>query len=163
MWHKQMGAAVIYTAPTEPNSGVAVTVLGLITILLGGAYAALGGQLILGGVAWAGRTEGDPWGQMATLFGLGPALVIAIGIAFLPLCVLGLLGGMAVLLRKQWGRIVTFFVAALAILLGLVWVGGGDKDTTDIAVGTVQLIYGIAAFVILIGKGAEFRKSCQGR
>ena len=47
--------------------------------------------------------------------------------AFLPLGILGLLAGSGILLRQQWGRILTLILAVLAILLGLVWVAGGTR------------------------------------
>jgi fumarate reductase subunit D len=156
MGHQPIGSAMRTTSPAAPSNRVAVTVLGLITLLLGGAYAALGGQLILAGASWAGQSGGDPWGPVATLFGILPALLIAVGVAFLPLGLLGLLAGAGVLLRKPWGRILTFILAVLAIQLGLVWVGGGDQDATDIVLGAAQVFYGILAFVILIGNGAAF-------
>jgi hypothetical protein len=141
-----------------PSSRIALTVLDLITLLLEVAYAALAGQLILAGASWARRFEGDPRGPVATLFGFGPALLIAVGVAFLPLSLPGLLAGSGALLRKQWGRILTFSLAVLTILLGLLWLGGGDQDVTDIAIGGAPLSYGILAFVILIRKGAEFTR-----
>jgi hypothetical protein len=95
----------------------------------------------------------EPW--LPVLF-LGRIVVIAIGVAFLPLGLAGLLGGLGALLRKQWGRILTFILAVLAILLGPLWAVGGDQDATDIALGAAQVLYGILAFVILIRKGAEF-------
>jgi hypothetical protein len=156
MGHPQMGAAVSSAALTNPSSRVAVTILGLITLLLGGAYAALGGQLILGGAGWLVKPGGDPWVQVIALGGIVPALIILLGIAFLVQGLLGLLAGSGILLRKAWGRILTFILAVLAILLGLVWVSGGDA--TDIALGAAQVLYGILAFVILIRKGAEFSR-----
>jgi len=104
----------------EPSNRVVVTLLGLITLLLGGAYAALGGQLILGGAGWLVQPGGDPWVQVIALRGIVPAMIILLGIAFLVQGLLGLLAGSGVLLRKQWGRILTFILAILAILLGLV-------------------------------------------
>ena len=154
MGHRHMGAAVSTAAPTRPSNRIAVTVLGLITLLLGGVYAALGGQLILGGAGWFAQPSGDPWVQVIALGGIVPATIILLGIAFLVQGLLGLLGGSGVLLRRPWGRILTFILAVLAILLGLAWVSGGEA--ADIALGAAQVLFGILAFVILIRKGAEF-------
>jgi len=139
----------------RPDRSAAVSVLGLGTLLLGGAYGALGSQLILAGATWAERA-GDPWGPVITLFGLGPALVIAVGVAFLPLSILGLLAGAGIVLRKQAGRILAFVFAVLVILLGLIWATGGDQDAMDIALGAGQVLYGILAFVLLIRMRGEF-------
>jgi hypothetical protein len=133
-----------------PTNHVAVTFLGVLTLLVRAAYAGFGGWLIFAGTSWFGQPREDPWQEMAGLFGIGPALVIIVGLAFLPAGVLGLLAGLGVVLRKQWGRVLTFNLAGLAVLLGLLWVGGSDHDAPDIAVGAVQVLYGILAFVILI-------------
>jgi hypothetical protein len=135
-----------------------VTALGLVTLLLGAAYAALGGQLIFAGVGWFVRMDRDPWAQIAGLFGLVPAIVIVIGVTFLPLGALGVLAGLGVLWRKPWGRILGFILAVPATLLGLLWASGADGGATEIALGAAQVLYGILAFLILIRKGAEFSR-----
>src|SRR3712207_2674407 len=71
-----------------PINRVAVIVLALATFVLGVAYTALGGQLIRDGATWAERARGDPWGPVAAFFGLGPALLVAVGAAFLSLGIL---------------------------------------------------------------------------
>jgi hypothetical protein len=137
-----------------------VTALGLSTLLFGGAYAALGGGLIIGGVNWFMHPPSkEPMVRVITLGGIVPALIIVLGGAFLLPAFLGLLAGWGVLLRKQWGRILAFIVAVVAILLGLLWVSGSDPDANAIAIGAAQLLYSILAFVILIVKGAEFSRS----
>jgi hypothetical protein len=143
-------------APAGPGKSVAVTALGLATLLLGAAYAALAGQLIFGGVGWFVRPNGDPWAQIAGLFGLLPALIIVVGVAFLPLGALGVLAGLGVLWRKPWGRTLAFVLAVPAALLGLLWAGGADGDATEIALGAAQVLYGLLTLVVLIRKGAEF-------
>jgi len=125
---------------------------------LGCAYAALGGGLIIAGADWLVHPSKEPLVQVMALGGIAPAFMIVFGVAFLPPGILGLLAGLGILLRKQWGRILTFILAVAAILLGLVWVGGSDQEATDIAIGAAQILYGILAFVILIKKGAEFSR-----
>lgn len=137
-----------------PSNRAAVTVLALTTLGLGVAYAALGSDLIWGGATWAARAGGNPWGPVASHFGLGPILVVAVGVAFLPLGLLGLLAGTGALLRKPWGRTLTFLLAVLAILLGLAWVAGGDLGATDLVLGVAQFLYGILAIIILIKDGS---------
>jgi hypothetical protein len=80
-------------------------------------------------------------------------MVIVIGVVFLPLGILGLLAGLGAVLGKQRGRILTFILATLTILLGLIWISGVENvlpDSTDVALGAAQLLYGILAFVILM-------------
>jgi hypothetical protein len=144
--------------PAIPGKSVAVTVLGLGTLLLGGCYAAFGGSAIFAGADWFAHPSKEPMVQVIALGGIVPGLLIMFGVAFLVQGILGLLAGLGILLRKQWGRILTFIVAIVAILWGLVWVGGSDQGATDIAVGAAQILYGLLAFVILIKKGAEFSR-----
>src|SRR5712671_2784636 len=110
--------------PAGASKSVPVTVIGLITLLCGGGYAALGGNFILGGAGWF--VQPDP--AMGPILGawltLGAALLIVVGVLFLLLGVLVLLAAVGVLWRKQWGRILTFIVAVLAILLGLLCLSG---------------------------------------
>jgi hypothetical protein len=143
-------------ATAGPSKNVAVTVIGLITLLLGGSYAALGGLLIFAGADWLEHSSKEPMVQVIALGGIVPALLIVLGGAFLLPAILGLLGGSGVLLRQQWGRILTFILAVAAILLGLVWVV--DQQAANIAVGAAQILYGILAFVILIINRAEFSR-----
>jgi hypothetical protein len=141
--------------PGRPRKSVAVTILGLSTLLLGGGYGAQGGQLILAGTSWFAQPEQQ---QKAPLGPIGPAVLIVFGVAFLPLGLLGLLAGAGVLLRNQWGRILAFVLAVLAILLGLVWLGGGDGNVTEIALGAAQVLYGILALAVLIRQREEFSR-----
>ena len=156
-----LGASMTTAVPAGTSKSVAVTVMGLVTLLCGGCYATLGSRLILDGAAWFVQSDPDPWKQLGAWFGLGAVLVIAVGIFFLLLAVPVLLAGLGVLWRKQWGRSLTSIVAVLAILLGLLWVSGVEdvlQDATDLAVGLIQILYGILALVILSLKRAEFSR-----
>jgi hypothetical protein len=136
--------------PARQSKNVAVMLLGAATLLVGGAYAGFGAFLVLAGTGWLVQPNSEPW--LPALF-LGRSIAIVIGIAFLPLGTLGLLAGLGVLLRKEWGRTLTLFFAAVAFLLGLVWVSGAEnvvQDATDVWVGAAQLLYGILAFLFLI-------------
>src|SRR4051812_43422357 len=86
--------------PARPRKSVAVAVLGVITLLVGGAYAGFGAFLILAGTGWFVQPGDEPW--LPVLF-LGRITAIVIGIAFLPLSILGLLdpGGVNGLPREQ--------------------------------------------------------------
>jgi hypothetical protein len=108
-------------APAGPGKSVAVTAIGLLTLLWGGAYAALGGSLIFAGSAMAN----DPAGRGLLEF-LGGMLAL-FGGAFLLQGVPMMLAGLGVLLRQQWGRILTFLMAVLAIVWGLASLGAYDK------------------------------------
>jgi len=143
------------------SKNVAVTVLGLLTLLLGISYASLGGWMMMAGTGWFMEHDPDPGKQLGAWFGLGAALIIVIGIPFAMLGIVVVLAALGVLLRKSWGRMLTFAVAGMAILLGLLWISGVEdvlQDSTDIAIGACQILFGILALVILITKGAEFSR-----
>jgi hypothetical protein len=146
---------------TRPTTHVVITIFAAITLFIGFAYAAFGGWLIVAGASLLADPPADPWKQMAFLFGILPAFIVMIGLAFLPLGILGLLAGLGILLRRGWGRILTYILAASAALLGLVWLAGSDGEAIDIALGAAQVLYGILAFVILITKSAEFSRPLQ--
>jgi hypothetical protein len=149
--------------PPRPGPSVAVTVIGLLTVLWGGAYAALGGSLVFAAAAASerlgaedqagGLAEVDRW---LTSFFAG--LATAVGVVLLVQGVLGVLAGSGVLWRKPWGRILAFVVAALALLWGLLFLGGHDRGPTSLALGAAQVLYGAVAFVVLIRNGAEFSR-----
>jgi hypothetical protein len=150
-------------ALARPSKSVALIVLGLITLLLGGAHAAVGVCLIFGGDAMTRPLrEGDLMGGIAVVLWLTGALMIVIGVAFVPQGILEMLAGSGVLWRKQWGRILTFIVAVLAILWGVASLGAYTQDANGnaffIAFGAIQILYGILAFVVLIQKRGEFSR-----
>jgi hypothetical protein len=156
------------TAVAGPRMGVAVTIIGLITMFWGGSYAALGGSFIFGATAMITMHPGDDRGGLADVdhwvASMFARLASVIGALLLLQGVVGILAGLGVLWRKQWGRIPTFLLAVLAILWGLLFVGGAfagafEQGATYLALGAAQLLYGILAFVVLIQKGTEFSQS----
>jgi hypothetical protein len=147
------------TMINRSDNEVAVWVMGLLTLLFGGGYSALGGSLVVAGVAAPAHARaafGEDWAPLATLFGVIPAIFIAIGVGFLLLGILLLLAGLGLLWRNELARILTLILAVFVILLGLVLALVGRHDVATIAVGAVQVIYGILAFVILISRRTEF-------
>jgi hypothetical protein len=127
-----------------------VRAMAAVTLLVGAGYTCFGAFLIFAGAGWLVQPDNEPW--LPALF-LGRSITIVIGIAFLPLGILGLLAGLGSFLCKQWGHILTFILASLTILLGLIWISGVEnvlQDTTDVALGAAQLLYGILAFFILM-------------
>jgi hypothetical protein len=92
------------------------------------------------------------------------AILLVAGVVFLMQGVAGMLAGSGVLLRRQWGRIVTFILAVPTILWGslclLVSWGGPDEGWSvfHAACGTALILYGIFALIILIKNGPEFSR-----
>lgn len=146
-------------AATGPRKSILVTLMGLANLLLGGAYAYLGGSAIYAGVmapANARANFGDEWALIATMFGIIPAILIVIGLAFLLFGVLMFLAGLGIIWRNEFARIVALILAVFVVLLGLVLAIGGNRDAESIAIGAVQICYGILAFVALISRRVEF-------
>jgi hypothetical protein len=145
--------------PVERYKSIAVTLIGLTTMLWGGAHIALGVFCYLPGDHWVGSA-----------FGFAPVHWIArdtyenhVDIAFRLQGILGMLAGWGVLLRLQQGRILTFIVAIVAILWALDSVDAYKHQNDDyqwktalIPFAAAQVLYGILAVVILIKNGAAF-------
>jgi hypothetical protein len=136
-----------------------VTLVGLTTILWGGAHIALGVFCHLPGDLWQGSANGfAPIHWIA-----GDAYDNNVNIAFGLQGILGMLAGSGVLLRLHWGRILTFIVAIVAILWALDSVDAYKHQDDDyqwktalIPFAAAQVLYGILAVVILIKNGAAF-------
>ena len=141
---------------TTPAAGasntVAVTVLGLITLLIAGVYLAIGGVLTWGGAAMANDPAAG-WGPLLEVFAV---LTAVLGVLFLLQGVLGLLAGWGVLKRKRWGRLLTFPLAVLAVMWGLAFQEANSNSS--IALGAAQLLYGAFALVVLIRNGDKFSR-----
>jgi len=95
----------------------------------------------------------DRW--LTSLFA---GLATVIGVGLLVQGVLGALAGAGALRRRQWGRALTFLAAALAVLWGLLFLGGHDQEPTSVALAAAQVLYGVVAFVVLVRNGAEFSR-----
>ena len=148
-------------APAGPSKGVAVTIIGLITILWGGAHAVLGGCLILGGDAIDKNLRPDDLaGGLAPALWILAGLMIVIGVGFLLLGLAGMLAGLGILWRKQWGRVLAFIMAVLSVMVGgLVSLSAYKQDAAgNAAFGATEILYGILAFVVLIKNGAAFSR-----
>jgi hypothetical protein len=142
------------TAAPSPGKSVSVTIIGLVTVFWGVAEGIVGGTLFFRGAA----ISDDPRGGWGPVFDLMWILLALLGVAVLLHGVLMVVGGLGVLRRKRWGRVLTFIMATLAILWGLVSLAAGDKSVGSICYGGAQLLYGILAIAILFRKGAEFSR-----
>jgi hypothetical protein len=160
-------ADVTGAAPSGPNKNVAVTAVGLITLLFGFGYAASGGLLIFGGAFLVAQPEDPVWGfhHLGRFIGY---VAVVIGILMLLLSVLGIFAGVGVLLRKPWGRILGIILAVLATLHGTNLVislgfSANAESKTGVVLGIISfgaghILYGLLAVVILIKNGAAFSR-----
>jgi hypothetical protein len=146
--------------PAGSTRSLAVTVVGVMALLCGVGYLVLGGQLILAVAGWFAQATPDPSKQvLAPIAVLAAPVLVLFGVLFLVLGILDLVAAFGVFLRKPWGRILTFVMAALAVVFGLLWLSGVrdvTQDATDLAIGVVQILYAIVAILVLTVKGGEF-------
>lgn len=87
--------------------------------------------------------------------------MIVIGVVFLLLGLLGMLAGLGILWRQQWGRVLGFILAVLSMMMGLVSLIAYKPDgdgTAFIAFGATEILYGTLLFVVLIKNGAAFSR-----
>jgi hypothetical protein len=134
---------------------LAVTAIGILTILWGGIYAVLGGLLAFAGDSlWGNLDPNDPVGGFGPILKILAGLMVVVGVVWLLQGIPSVLAGWGVLLRKQWGRIPTFLVALLAMFWSLFLLFSNDIQL--IVIGAIQFLYGILAFVILIVNRKEF-------
>src|SRR5262249_18447151 len=143
----------------RPHKSLAVTIVGIATLLLAAAYTFLGIVFVYAGVHAASTLpEDDAAPNWAPDLRIVSGIVAVIGALLVVPGVLGVAGGLGVLFRKQWGRVLTFLVAAVAILWGVVFVTLSDPGATLLGLGVAQIVYGVAAMAVLIRKGAEFSR-----
>jgi hypothetical protein len=122
--------------PVRSSRSTAVTVVGCLTILWGAEYLVAGCSLIYAAtkVAWA-------W--------VGQLLVIIIGTASLLMGLFAILAGIGTLYRTIWGRVLAMVTAVIAVLMGILFIWGGKQDVAGIALGSVQIVYGIGTIMVL--------------
>jgi hypothetical protein len=136
-----------------PTTGkrVALTAIVVMTLVLGCAYAFEGGYLLL--VA-ADILPGEPRDlSERIIFALDPALAFLsfFGVLFLVFGIMALLGALGLFWQKQWGRVLIYTVAVLAIALGLCWLNVGPwiPDVDNVPLGLAQVLYGVLVLAIL--------------
>lgn len=139
--------------PAPARNGIALPVLGLLTLLMGVAYAVAGGAIIIAMDDWLSQGEG----QIANAFSGGMIdNYLIVGWLLLVPALLGLVAGLGLLLRKQWGRFLGFSFAGVAMLLGVILLARGAQEFEDVALGTVQVLFAILVGIVLVLKGAVF-------
>jgi hypothetical protein len=138
-------------AAARSGKSGAVTAIGLATLVVGSGYSILGVCLLFAGTDMAARLGQDPAGGLGPLLQILAGFLTVLGGVFVAQGVPGMLGGWGVLLRRSWGRILALLLAALAVLWGLVFLVISQGDAILIALGAVQILYGILAFVVLLG------------
>jgi hypothetical protein len=152
-----------------PAKSVLVTIVGWLT-LLGGLLFIGQGIYLVATIASESRV-----GILGTIIAALGVLLLLLGLA-IPLA------GLGVLLRKQGGRVLTFLLAPLTILYGLVYLTGYDKGilwigllaliqefsvrhelsvrldkVLGIGLASGHILYGLLALIALSRNGAEFR------
>jgi hypothetical protein len=140
----------------QSRRSVAVTLVGIITLILAGPYAALGSWLL-----YAAESN-----DLSVRF-IRLITMIPLGIVFLIKAVVMILAGLGVLRRRQWALVLTLCLAGLAIMIYLTALSNIAIIFTQpdfpiaglafpIAIAVGQVLYALFAFIVLIKNGAEF-------
>jgi hypothetical protein len=143
-------------APATTIKSVALTLVGLLTLLCGGGYALEGGYLLLVWADWLPLQSRDLADRI--VLQLDVASLVLIGGLFLAFGALAMLAALGLFLRQPWGRVLTLLVAVLAIALGLRSLELGPaivEETTNVPLGVAQALYGILAVAVLSLNRAE--------
>jgi hypothetical protein len=165
--------------PVKPGQRVAVVVLGVLTLLWAAGHEALGTYFIVGlrpktvlrqeptkdRVQQVGQAVLASAQTLA--FSLAAAewatILVPTGAYLLLVSVLGLLAGLGLLLRKQWGRLLSFALVPLVLLLGLLFLVGASrleagKGLLFFLLGTAEFLQGIATLSVGMTTGAAFAR-----
>jgi hypothetical protein len=137
--------------PPTTGKNVATIAIVVMTLVLGSAYAFEGGYLLLVAADFLPGEPGDLSERI--IFALDPALAFLtfFGVLFLVFGIMALLGALGLFWQKQWGRLLIYTVAVLAMALGLCWlkVGPWIRDVDSVPLGLAQVLYGAAVLAIL--------------
>ena len=132
------------------NTGA--TAIGLAAVVVGIGYVAAGGSLVC-----RGDTALDAWAGGADVLQPVAGYFSLVGIALLAQGVLGVASGMALLVRRPWGRVVILVLSVPSVLLGLLFLTAAHGNVMPIALGVVQVVYSALTWLVLVRRGADFQ------
>lgn len=144
----------------------AVTAVGVINIVLGSLYVLGGLCLLLGGALVGGAAQdfrGNPGGGLFAVFA---GAIILFAFLIIVVAVLHILGGVGVLNRRNWARILTLVLGGLSAVFALFGVFGvvgalnnpvADDRAGAVLVSLVSVFfhvgYAVLVYVILLNPG----------
>lgn len=103
-----------------------ITSVGVITIILGSLTLLCGVCVAIAGIGFAGGGgQGRFGGGNVLPFQAAGGILIAFAVLILVFGVVYLVGGIGVLQRRNWGRIMTLIAAGFSGLFGVLQIGGG--------------------------------------
>src|SRR5579875_990969 len=141
------------TTAVAKVKSIIVRLIGLLTLLWGGAYAAEGTRFLL---VWADVLlpgQGNDFAERITIV-RGEMYLALFGVLLLALGIMALAAALGLFSSRPWGRGLALTVAALAISLGLclndlVPSISYYRDAMDVWFAVAQISYGILTFAIL--------------
>jgi hypothetical protein len=140
------------TLPAMAGQNIPARFIGVMTLLLGGAYAIAGGRLLLD---WADLLPVQTNPLLSRIIIARDITYLApIGLLFLAFGIMALAASVGLFLRKPWGRALALVVAVLALAAGLCFHAlfpsvDGNRDAADGWLIAAQVLYGILALPIL--------------
>lgn len=142
----------------------AVTIIGVLLLLWGGAHAPVGVYLVFGSDEFERNVgQSDPVGGLAPVLHMLAGRMVLIGTVFLVQGATEILAGLGVLWRKPWGRILALVMEGWRIVVGLVSLSAYNPKAAEnagpIAYGAAEILFGVLAVLILTIKGAGFSRA----
>jgi hypothetical protein len=101
-----------------------VTLLAVASFVYGAMNLVCGGFMLLGGaavgmLAGAAASSGEAEAEgAAKMVGIGAGLMIAYALFLLAFAGANIIGGIGVIMRARWGRVVTLICGGLAVIFG---------------------------------------------
>lgn len=100
----------------------AVTAVGVISIVLGSLFILLGICVLLGAALTGGAARELRDQPGAGVVGILAGAVVIVALLILVLAVLLIVGGIGVLNRRNWGRILTLVLGGLSAVVAVFWI-----------------------------------------
>ncbi len=146
-----------------PGRGIAVSILGGFTVLVGLVHIVLAGTMLYTGlIAWNDPSSASdkPWGFVGQIVG-----GFLIALAALPMLegLFDILAGVGTLYRKRWGQVLALIVAVLSLGWGVLGLAFTDGDPVWIVLGALHLAYAVIAIAILFVRNSEFTSAVVKR
>lgn len=113
------------------SSGGSITSVGVITIILGSLTLLCGLCVTIASLGFAGAGMQGMRGQNFLPFQAAAGIMIVISIVILIFGALYLVGGIGVLQRRNWGRIVTLVAAGFSGVFGVLQLIGGIMNMVN--------------------------------
>lgn len=109
----------------------AVTAVGVISIVLGALFVLFGICAMLGGALAGGAAHNLQGNPGAGVFAVAAGFIVIFALLILVLAVLLIVGGIGVLNRRNWARILTLVLGGLSAVGAIFWILGAISSVNN--------------------------------